>query len=134
MADRVLVLTVPGNHDEARRDWITTAGDPWAIEAVASTADALELSGQYKHVTFIYPEPDDLHVTPTHGHVIGSPNKMPQWQASQALGTQCVREANILSSGHFHTGSHQDLGGGRSWLMAPRTGQRIAVVPEPKGR
>jgi hypothetical protein len=43
LADRVLVLTVPGNHDEARRDRVTTPGDSWAIEAVAGAADALEL-------------------------------------------------------------------------------------------
>jgi hypothetical protein len=87
LSDRVLVLTVPGNHDEARRDRLTTPGDSWAIEAVAGAADALELSGRYEHVTFVYPEPDDLSVTvdigglvvgATHGHVIGSPDKMGQ--------------------------------------------------------
>ena len=56
-------MTVPGNHDEARRDRVTTPGGSGAIEAVAGAADALELSGQYEHLKFIYPEPDDLSVT-----------------------------------------------------------------------
>ena len=117
-----------GTGDLVHRDRVTTPGDSWAVEAVAGPADALELSGSYEHVTFVYPDPDDLSVTvdigglvvgATHGHVIGSPDKMGQWLAGQALGRQCAREADILFSGHFHTYRHQDLGGGRSWFMAP---------------
>ena len=53
---------------------------------MAGPADALELSGQYEHVTFVYPEPEDLSVTvdigglvvgATHGHVIGNPDHGP---------------------------------------------------------
>jgi hypothetical protein len=91
-------------------------------------AGALELSGQYEHVTFICPEPDELSATvdigglvvgATHGHVIGNPDRMGTWLAGQALGTPCAGEADILFSGHFRTGRYQDLGGGRSWFMAP---------------
>ena len=60
-----------------------------------------------------------LVVGATHGHVIGNPDRMGTWLAGQALGRQCAGEADILFSGHFHTGRYQDLGGGRSWFMAP---------------
>jgi len=68
---------------------------------VAGPADALELSGQYEHVTFVYPEPEDLSVTvdigglvvgATHGHVIGNPDHMSSgWPASRIAAEECRR-------------------------------------------
>jgi hypothetical protein len=78
--------------------------------------------------TFIYPEPDDVTATvdvgglvigATHGHTIGSPDKMATWLAGQALGRQLAGEADLLISGHFHTLRLQDLGGGRTWVQCP---------------
>lgn len=64
LADHVLVLTVPGNHDEARRDRITPAGDSWAIDIVSQVQDAMQLDPKrFGHVTFVYPESGDVTVT-----------------------------------------------------------------------
>jgi hypothetical protein len=100
LADSVPVMTVPGNHDEARRDRITPAGDSWAIHLVAQVADAMRLDPErFGHVTFAYPEPDDVTVTvdigglvigATHGHTISNPDKMGTWLAGQALGRQAA--------------------------------------------
>jgi predicted phosphodiesterase len=129
LADHVLMMTVPGNHDEARRDRITPAGDSWAIDCVAQVEDAMQIDpDRFGHVTFVYPEPDDVTVTidvdglvigALHGHTIGSPDKMGTWLAGQALGRQAAGEADLLVSGHFHTLRLQDLGGGRTWLQCP---------------
>ena len=42
LADQVLVLCFPGNHDEARTDRFTTPDDAWPIDAVSAVQDALE--------------------------------------------------------------------------------------------
>jgi hypothetical protein len=142
MADRVLVLCVPGNHDELRRDRITPARDSWAIEAISAVQDALEMSGDYGHVTWLYPGPEELSVAvdidglvvgATHGHVVSSPDRIPAWLAGQALGKQQVGEADVLFTGHFHHLIVKNIGASRTWFQCPAMDNGSAHFRNRKG-
>jgi hypothetical protein len=128
MADEVLVPVVAGNHDLVRRDRNVPMNDSWAIEAAVAVQDALELSGQYEHVTFIYPDPDELTITVdaggyvvafTHGHVVSNPDRMLGWWEDQAFGRQEAGEADMLASAHFHHYRMRSAGRRRTWLQIP---------------
>ena len=128
LAERALVLVIPGNHGEVRRDRATTARDNWDVEAVVGVQDALEVAGGYEHVSFAYPDEDSLSLAveldgvvigATHGHVVGTQDEFGQWLAGQALGKQPVGQADILFAGHHHTFRMQDLGGGRTPVACP---------------
>jgi predicted phosphodiesterase len=142
MADRVLVMCVPGNHDEVRRDRITSSRDSWAIEAISAVQDALEVSGDYAHITCVYPGEDELSVAvdidglvvdATHGHVVSSPDRIPAWLVGQALGKQPVGEADILVSGHWHHLIVKNIGAGRTWFQCPAMDNGSAL-PQQEGR
>src|SRR5699024_898389 len=62
VAPKMVMVGVPGNHDEAMRP-IQSYGDSWAIEAVAAVRDALDLAGTYEHVTLHAPARDELTMT-----------------------------------------------------------------------
>lgn len=128
LADRVMVMVVPGNHGEVRRDRATTALDNWDVEAVVGAQDALEIAGGFDHVTFAYPSEDDMSLAvehdgvvigATHGHVVATQDKFGQWLAGQALGKQPVGQCDLLFAGHHHTFRMQDLGGGRTLVACP---------------
>ena len=132
LADRVLVPVIAGNHDETRRDRTVPMNDSWAIEAASAVADALELSGKYEHVSFLFPEPEELTITVdvgseehplvlafTHGHVVGSPDRMLDWWEDQAFGRQKAGEADILVSAHFHHYRNRSAGRRRTWMQIP---------------
>jgi 3',5'-cyclic AMP phosphodiesterase CpdA len=132
LADRVLVVAIAGNHDEVRRDRTAPMNDSWALDAASAVADALELSGQYEHVTFIFPEREELTVTVdvgseehpyviafTHGHVVNSPDRMLGWWEDQAFGRQKAGEADMLVSAHFHHYRNRSAGRRRTWLQIP---------------
>jgi hypothetical protein len=128
LADRVLVPVIAGNHDEVRRDRNQPMSDSWAIDAASAVADALEMSGRYEHVQFIFPDPEELTVTVdigglvlafTHGHVVSSPDRMIQWWKDEALGRQQAGEADILVSAHFHHHRLRSVGRRRTWMQIP---------------
>ncbi len=83
---------------------------------------------RFAHVEWIYPgeeelslavELDGIVIGATHGHTLGSADRMQRWLADQALGRQPVGMADALWLGHFHTFRSQDLGGGRTWFQIP---------------
>jgi hypothetical protein len=59
-AEHVVVVVVPGNHDETTRQFATDPIDSWAIEGASAVQDALVMSDRYRHVSFVYPEAENL--------------------------------------------------------------------------
>src|SRR5690606_2698175 len=113
LAERVVLASVPGNHDEASR----TAGrmdtrydDSWAVDAASAVGDALALAGGYEHVSVVVPARDELTITLdiggtittlAHGHQM-RPGKAHQWWADQAHGMQDAGQSTLLLTGHLH--------------------------------
>jgi predicted phosphodiesterase len=128
-AGSVIVETVPGNHDQQRKDRVTPASDSWAIEAISAAQDALELSGQYEHVSFAYPrgsedvsvavDVDGVVIGAVHGDQFSSPDRMRQWWAGQALAGAEVGSAQILLSGHFHHLRVESISKTKTWFQVP---------------
>lgn len=130
LAERLIVPIIPGNHDEAVRvndQMGTTYTDSWAIEAASAVQDALaENPDAYGHVSFVFPEDDELTITLdiagtvcgfAHGHQFGrDPLK---WWADQAHGRQPVGDASILFGAHLHHFHAQHTGGGKTFIRVP---------------
>lgn len=127
VAPELTVVGVPGNHDEAHRP-LHTYGDSWAIDAIASVKDALELAGTYEHVTMLAPERDELTVTldvcgtvvgMAHGHQFGrGSDGWKNWWKGQSLGRQAIGDADLLLSGHLHH-LHVHNTGQRTFMQVP---------------
>lgn len=130
-AAEVIVPVVPGNHDETWRMLQTAVDDSWAIEGASAVADALQLSGQYGHVKFLFPDPEELAITLdigasepyvlafTHGHLAAQPGKIIDWWKGQSHGRQAVGRADMLFTGHFHHLRIENTGGNRTWVQIP---------------
>jgi hypothetical protein len=131
-AEHVIVPVLPGNHDETTRMFSTTPTDSWAIEGASAVQDALAMSGDYGHVTFLYPEDEELTITLnvgtdekpfvvgfTHGHLAGSPAKAIDWWKGQSHGRQLAGHADLLLTAHFHHLRVEATGGGRTWIQIP---------------
>lgn len=130
LAPRVVIATVPGNHDEAVRtgDVMSTRyDDSWAIEGAVAVADALQLAEGYEHVSFVFPGKDELTITLdiagtgvglAHGHQCKG--KAHKWWADQGHGLQPIGDPSVvlLLTGHYHH-LKVDQSGGRTWVQAP---------------
>lgn len=111
-AERLTVVSVPGNHDRAMPDsHKTRSDDSWATESLEAVRDALELSGKYEHVECYVPGVDEEYVVMAvggrrivhlHGHQVRQQSKMWDWWKGQAFGKQAADDADILIHGHFH--------------------------------
>lgn len=111
--DRLTVVSVPGNHDEAfSRDLGTRSDDSWAVQALVSVQDALELSENpaLQAVECYVPGPDQHGVTlevggaviaHVHGHQFRARKEYEWWQG-QAFGGQDEGQATVLLHGHQH--------------------------------
>ena len=111
LASKVIVVVVPGNHDEAERAGkvVRRYDDSWAIDGAAAVFDALELATGYEHVSLVVPAKDELTIaldisgTPVgfaHGHQFGrDPVK---WWANQSHGMQPIGSTTILLGAHLH--------------------------------
>lgn len=126
IAPQVVVVAIPGNHDEANRP-LHTYGDSWAIEAASMVADALELAGNYEHVTVHTPARDELTKTlDVCGTVVGAAHGH-QWRAGQAVnwwakqshGRQPIGDADLLLSAHLHHLRIEHTGSDKTWLQVP---------------
>lgn len=129
-AERIVVATVPGNHDEAVRtgDIMSTRyDDSWAIEGAVAVADALKIADGFDHVSFVFPKTDSLTVTLdmagtgvglAHGHQCKG--KAHKWWADQAHGIQPIGDPSVvlLLTGHYHH-LHIEQLGAKTWLQAP---------------
>lgn len=121
----LVVVGIPGNHDEAHRP-LHTYGDSWAIDSVSAVSDALALAGGYDHVRVLAPARDELTLTldvcgtvvgMAHGHQWRA-GKATDWWAKQAHGRQPVGDADLLLSAHLHH-LHMVEDGPKTWLQVP---------------
>ena len=111
LAEKIVVVSVAGNHDEAERVGKTVRryDDSWAIEGAVAVFDALALAEGYDHVSLVVPSRDELTVsldvagTPVgfaHGHQFGrDPVK---WWSGQAHGVQPIGSTTLLLGAHLH--------------------------------
>lgn len=114
LCDRLVVVAIPGNHDEAVRlgnEMATSYDDSWAIEGVVAVQDGIEQHAgpEFDHVAFAYPGRDELTVTLdvcgtivgfAHGHQFKG--GWEKWWASQAHGCQPIGDSTLLLAGHLH--------------------------------
>lgn len=112
LTDRLTVVSVPGNHDQANaRDLDTRMDDSWAIEALNQVSDALEYAlERFGHVECYVPTGDEEGVTMEvgdtivahiHGHTFRSNQEM-KWWAGQSFGGHDLGRATVLLHGHQH--------------------------------
>jgi hypothetical protein len=114
---RIIVPSVPGNHDEAERHGgkgpATTYTDSWALDAARAVQEAMSYNPErYGHVSFVYPKSDELTitldmggttVTLAHGHQFrGGPTGPHKWWANQAHGCQEPGDSTLLLGAHLH--------------------------------
>lgn len=128
LAAQVVVVVIPGNHDEAVRtgDVLSTRyDDSWAIDAGSAVADTLREIDGYEHVSFVFPKRDELTITLdvagtivgfAHGHQ--TRGKTHDWWAKQAHGLQPIGDSTLLLTGHYHH-LKVDQSGAKTWIQAP---------------
>lgn len=123
---RLVVVGVPGNHDEAHRP-LHTYSDSWAIDSIAAVEDALRLAGGYDHVTLHAPARDELTMTldmggtivgMAHGHQWRA-NQATTWWAKQSHGRQPIGQADLLLSAHLHHLRVEHTGSDKTWIQVP---------------
>jgi len=129
LAPRVVLLSIPGNHDETVRfgKQTTRGDDSWAIEAAVAVHDAMKTNpAVYSHCDVKVPGRDELTLTVdmagtivglAHGHQM-RPGKAEEWWAMQAHGLQPIGEAMLLLTAHLHhLVVHQ--GGAKTHIQVP---------------
>ena len=129
LAPRVVLLSIPGNHDETVRfgKQTTRGDDSWAIEAAVAVHDAMKVNpAAYSHCDVKVPGRDELTLTVdmagtivglAHGHQM-RPGKAEEWWAFQAHGLQPIGEATLLLTAHLHhLVVHQ--GGAKTHIQVP---------------
>lgn len=128
LAERLVVVAVPGNHDEAERAGgrvVRRYDDSWAIEGAVAVFDALRLADGFDHVSLVVPDRDELVVsldvagTPVgfaHGHQFGrDPVK---WWSGQAHGMQPIGSTTLLLGAHLHH-LRIEQSGAKTFLQIP---------------
>lgn len=127
LTDRIIVPVVPGNHDEVQKfgKVVRRFDDSWAIEGAVAVADALKLSSQYDHVSFVFPGVDEMTITLdvagtpvgfAHGHQFG--RDAMKWWAGQAHGMQDIGSATLLLGAHLHH-LRIEQGGAKTFIQIP---------------
>ena len=115
LTDDLRVVSVPGNHDEAQREPVTTDhSDSWAVDALVAVSEAVQFNPEaFGHVTFEVVPFDEMTttievagsiITHAHGHQ-WSRGKHFEWWSGQHWGGHAPGQADILICGHFHTGT-----------------------------
>jgi predicted phosphodiesterase len=125
----VVVACVPGNHGENRKDGkaFTDWSDNHDVAVFEQAAAVIEANpAAYGHVSFCFPEHEDLTLTLdiagtvvalAHGHQMKT-GKAHEWWAKQAHGLQPAGDATLLLAGHLH---HLlvDQAGAKTFIQAP---------------
>ena len=130
LADRVLIPTAPGNHDQPHRygGIAPRALDSWAVDVACQVGDALQMAEGFDHCQIICPDIDDLTVTIeagktiiglAHGHQIKRGDAH-GWWAKQSHARHRIGAADLLLTGHYHH-FRAETSGRRTWLQAPTT-------------
>ena len=125
LCERLTMLSVPGNHDEANtRDLDTRMDDSWAIDALNQVSDAIQYNEErFGHVELYVPGRDEQGVVMEvgntivghiHGHTIRAGQHF-KWWAGQALGGTDYGRATLLLQGHLHHW-HFEEDGFRKWM------------------
>jgi hypothetical protein len=130
LTERLTVVSVPGNHDEAVREpGMTRYDDSFAVDALVAVTDAMALNPLvYGHVETFIPRKDELAVTLDvngtvithyHGHQHRRGKHWEWWQGS-AFDRRYpdLYQADIAQSAHGHT-FMLDTKGDRTWIMTP---------------
>lgn len=130
LVNKLTVVSVPGNHDEAVRlggKMGTRADDSFAVEALHAVADACAQNPEaFGHVEFFTPKVDSLTVTTevagtiithAHGHQYRD-GKHFEWLDGMAGNRQPEGEADILLGAHKHHLIIQERGP-RTFIQAP---------------
>jgi predicted phosphodiesterase len=125
------VAVVPGNHGENRHNGkaFTTLSDNDDLAAVEMIAEAFVLAG-IQGIRFSFPQLDRLSLTTevqgwvvglTHGHLArgaGNPEaKILTWFKSAAAAREPIGDADILFTGHYHSGKWSQLVGDTEWIQ-----------------
>lgn len=130
LTERLTVVSVPGNHDEAvRSPGMTTYDDSFAIDALVAVTDAMALNpAVYGHVETFIPRHDELSVTLDvngtvvthyHGHQHRRGKHWEWWQGSSFdRRYPDLYQADVALSAHGHT-FQLDTKGDRTWIMTP---------------
>ena len=130
LTERLTVVSVPGNHDEAvRSPGMTRYDDSFAVDALVAVTDAMKLNpAVYGHVETFIPRKDELSVTLdvngtviTHYHGHQHPRgKHWQWWQGSAFDRRYpdLYLADVALSAHGHT-FQLDTKGDRTWIMTP---------------
>ena len=129
-----VVATVPSNHTAWRKgkNILGRPCDDYGIDAHMAVHEALSRDPKFRHVTWQFPNEWDeslalevrgATVGMAHGHQCGKPDSIPGWWKGQAHGSQAVKDATILITGHFHHFRAQPSGAvngaSRTWFQAP---------------
>ena len=111
LCERLTVVSVPGNHDEAIRQPVATRpDDSHAVQALRSVTKAIRMSPAFNHVETYWPAPDEMTVTldvagskitHAHGHQWRR-GKHWEWWEGQTFGGHEPGEARVLLCGHEH--------------------------------
>jgi predicted phosphodiesterase len=127
----VHVAVVPGNHGENRNNGkaYTTLGDNDDVAVVEQIAEAFKLAG-VDSVYFSFPGSERLSLTVevqgwivglTHGHIAratGTPEaKILSWFKNMAASRDPIGDADILFTGHYHSGKYSQLIGDTEWIQ-----------------
>lgn len=117
LTDRLIIVSVPGNHDEAQREPVSTDGsDSWAVDALRAVSQGLAFNPEaFGHVECLEVPFDELtmvvevagsKIGHAHGHQ-WSRGKHWEWWSGQHWGGHTIGKADILLCGHFHTGMYE---------------------------
>lgn len=130
LTEKLSVVSVPGNHDEAVREpGMTRYDDSFAVDALVAVTDAMALNPLvYGHVETFIPRKDELAVTLDvngtvvthyHGHQHRRGKHWEWWQGSSFdRRYPDLYQADVALSAHGHT-FQLDTKGDRTWIMTP---------------
>ena len=130
LTERLTVVSVPGNHDEAvRSPGMTRYDDSFATDALVAVADAMALNPLvYGHVETFIPRKDELTVTvDVNGtnilHYHGHQHRMGkhwEWWQGQAFDRRFpdFYQTDLALSAHGHR-FMTETKGDRQWVMTP---------------
>jgi len=129
-----VVATVPSNHAAWRKgkNVLGRPCDDYGIDSHMAVHEALSRDPKFRHVTWEFPSDWDESLTikvrgavvgMVHGHQVGKPDSIPGWWKGQSHGSQAVKDATILLTGHYHHFRAQPSGAvdgvSRTWFQAP---------------
>lgn len=125
----MVMLAIPGNHDQAvRQPGMTTYDDSHDVEALRAVMDGAQLSEVYDDVEFLFPETNELTValdlsgTKTvfvHGHMASNQKRTMEWVKGQAFNrNSSFADSDLVITGHWHS-FYIECSGTRTLITAP---------------